>query len=234
MPMPMPGHDSQIAMQAAHSAQMMMAQMMGMMQQNAHHSQMLQQNMQQQQLMLYQQLMQPTLQKEQLNNQHQMVQNTIMQSMMMQNMVAMRNATPPPSHFAKPPMPMPNMNKMPISYEPGKPMGMKIEGDPEPIAKGPVTIEEEQAPETTKANANITTPTGKEISSKPFDTLNKHFKETHKDLYREQEKHQTGPVVFLEPKREPSKIENRLGEFFGIKVIKYEEGEWEELRSKIS
>ena len=69
---------------------------------------------------------------------------------------------------------------------------------------------------------------GKEVTYRPFASLNLDFKKKNPKLYASA-KYQA-PMVFLIPKREKSKIEQRLESFFNAKVIKYEGLEWEELR----
>ena len=69
---------------------------------------------------------------------------------------------------------------------------------------------------------------GKEVSLKPFETLNKEFKNKNPKLYVD--KRFQAPVVFLRPNRESTRIEERLESIFHAKIIKYLPGEWEQLR----
>ena len=202
-----------------------------------------QQQMQHQHTMQQAQMMQPTLQSQMMYQQmlqNQMMSSQAMQGQAMQNaMMTMRNArnaqmakareenkdiVVKPREPIKPTTPTPAPAAT-TAAEPEKP-AIIIEDKAE-VAVADIG---EQPPAPTEENK----PVGTEIPFTPFETLNENFAKAYKQKHPNADKPQTGPVVFLAPKREPTHIEKRLEEFFGVKVIKYAPGEWEKLRSEFS
>jgi hypothetical protein len=230
-----------------------MERMVGMMQHGMQYNMqqytMLNAQLAQSQIAQYNQIVQPSLQ------QHMMQNQIMMQNAQMQNMVSHRNlmmAGAPPPRFRSPqevvieeggvrslPTPPKSVNKPNIS--------VTIERPVEPKAEPEFTKEEllAEAREQLKQEAEIADAkekevkqqeiaarppkiTGREVTYKPFKRLNERFRKDNPALYSD--KAFSAPVVFLEPKREPDKIEDRLTRIFNAKVIKYLPDEWEELR----
>jgi hypothetical protein len=206
------------------STQAMLQHMISMMQQNMQHTQMMQ----------YNQMMQPIMQQNaimlhNMQSQIAMQQNLLQRSVQPVKDVPIVIKTTDVKPIAQPE----NGNgateeKKPYTSTPTRPGGL---GDKE---KSPDTPKDKDKTKDIKdEGAPSTKLKGKEISTTAFEKLNRYFKERNPQLY-ENLKPPTGPVVFLTPKREPSKIEQRLEKFFNAKVYKYTGEEWEKLRTDYS
>jgi len=229
----------------------MMDRMMNIMQQSMQHNQFMNQQMQQSQMMQYGQMLQPGLQQHTIQNQI-MLQNAQIQNMINQRFAIAATAQPPPP---RPPMPPYDskaqtlsmyrspMIKLPTALD--KPEEEKETETIMPTDSGLGKLEPFEATDALPAEIPMPSePTpppppppppaekpklpGKEISQKPFETLNKQFKARHPEIYVD--KRFQAPVVFLRPERDSSKLELRLESIFNAKVVKYLPGEWEALR----
>ena len=225
----------------------MMDRMMNLMQQSMQHNQFMNQQMQQAQMMQYNQMLQPGLQQHTMQNQI-MMQNAQVQNLINQRfaVAATASVSEPPAH--RPPMPSYEYDpkRLPLSMqrshaaahehtEPQDANEIKATGTEElslgklePFDAAPVITDVPQAEAAAQVPAMPPKNPGKEISQKPFELLNKEFKNKHKELYVD--KRFQAPVVFLRPDRDATRIEERLESIFHAKVIKYLPGEWEQIR----